>query len=268
MSRTTSVTPPKGSLRSPTNKAKSSAHQPTRSGRKTVTKKRVPLPATIHCGWCQMKFKPKRATTKFCSRQCATTSQMSKTSARKNISKKNTKEKVSVPCECCGKQMLLLPCYAYGKRPRRFCDRSCRSKWIRATLPNPMENPETVAKARASMKGRTFLSRGGNGQPTKPQLLLAKVTGLPIEYPIPTKAVKGQFESLPDCYKVDLADPKKKLAIEVDGHSHRSKKWRFLDRRKTEVLNALGWSVLRFTNEEVLTDPKAAARVIRSTTSK
>ena len=45
-----------------------------------------------------------------------------------------------------------------------------------------------------------------------------------------------------------------KIAVEVDGSSHRTKKWRFLDARKTEVLEALGWRVLRFTNEDVLTN--------------
>lgn len=115
---------------------------------------------------------------------------------------------------------------------------------------NPTRNPETVAKIKAASKGRTFLSRGGNGQLTKPQILLAELLGLPMEHVIPTAGAVGI--SLPPCYKVDLAVPHLKLAIEVDGKTHKTKKWRFLDHRKTEVLASLGWSVLRFWNEEVL----------------
>ena len=106
---------------------------------------------------------------------------------------------------------------------------------------------------RRSLQGHTFLARGGNGKPTKQQITLAKTLGLltTMEYAIPTAAVRKQFKSLPNCYKVDLAYPEKKLAIEVDGKTHRLRRWKFLDRRKTSVLNALGWSVFRVTNEEV-----------------
>lgn len=128
---------------------------------------------------------------------------------------------------------------------------------------NPMNNPETREKMRQSLKGRTFLARGGNGTLTQPQLLLAEATGFPVEYVIPTAPVAGQFPSLPPCYKVDLADPAHMLAIEVDGKMHRQKLWRFLDRRKTEVLNALGWSVLRFSNEQVMTDLPSVLETIR-----
>jgi very-short-patch-repair endonuclease len=66
--------------------------------------------------------------------------------------------------------------------------------------------------------------------------------------------VRGQVQSLPTWYKVDIADPTIKLAIEVDGQTHRLKKWKFLDRRKESVLRALGWSVLRFSNQQVMED--------------
>jgi hypothetical protein len=107
-------------------------------------------------------------------------------------------------------------------------------------------------KANPEASGRTFLARGGNGTLTEPQRLLADALDLPMEYAILTSALKDQFPSLPPCYKVDIAEPKSKTTIEVDGKTHRLKRWRFLDARKTAVLNALGWSVLRFSNEEVL----------------
>jgi hypothetical protein len=117
---------------------------------------------------------------------------------------------------------------------------------------------------RAKLKGRTFLARGGNGKTTRQQEAIAQALGLPMEYAIPTAPVAGQFPSLPPSYKVDLACPEKRLAIVVDGRSHNSPKWKFLDRRKTEILCALGWSVLRFSNREVDTNLTAVLATIRT----
>ena len=141
------------------------------------------------------------------------------------------------------------------------------SEWVKNN--NPQSDPVIREKARQAKLGRTFLSRGGNGQPTVPQLRLAQALGLPIEYSIVTKPVKDQFTSLPPCYKVDLANPSIKLVIEVDGPTHKLKKWKFLDRRKESVLQALGWSVLRFTNQQVMEGlEEVIAEVSRFTTSK
>jgi hypothetical protein len=129
-------------------------------------------------------------------------------------------------------------------------------------------SPETREKVRKSLSGRTFLARGGNGKFTKQQLAVHVATGLPMEHSIATSAAKGVFQSLPNHYKVDLADPVRMLAIEVDGRTHQTKKWKFLDKRKTEVLNFLGWSVLRFTNEEVTKNLAGCVRMVESTISK
>jgi hypothetical protein len=119
---------------------------------------------------------------------------------------------------------------------------------------NPMSKAATVEKMRAKLVGRTFLARGGNSKLTKHQIIVAERTGLPTEVAIATRAVRDEFESLPFCYKVDLASEPHRLAIEIDGKSHRLKRWKFLDRRKTSVLNALGWTVIRYLNEEVEED--------------
>lgn len=130
---------------------------------------------------------------------------------------------------------------------------------------NPMHNPEIVARMKASLQGRTFLARGGNPKITEPQQLLANRLELLTEFPIKTRPVRAMFECLPHCYKVDLASPNHKLAIEVDGNTHKLKKWRFLDSRKTAVLNALGWTVLRFWNSEVLEESdRVVAAILRS----
>ncbi|MCS0581012.1 endonuclease domain-containing protein [Massilia pinisoli] len=119
---------------------------------------------------------------------------------------------------------------------------------------NPMSRPENVEKIKAKLKGRTFLARGGNSKLTRQQLLIANSLELPTEVAIATRAVKADFVSLPPCYKVDIASVPHRLAIEIDGKSHRLKKWKFLDQRKTAVLTALGWTVIRFWNEEVEND--------------
>jgi hypothetical protein len=131
---------------------------------------------------------------------------------------------------------------------------------------NPMSNSHTVAKMRQKKIGCTFLSRGGNGMLTQPQIMVAAALDAPTEYAIPTLTVRDQFKSLPTAYKVDVALPDCKLAIEIDGNSHNSKLWRFLDARKTEVLAALGWRVLRFTNARVLADLDDVLAEIRAAT--
>ena len=131
---------------------------------------------------------------------------------------------------------------------------------------NPNANPAWKKKMSKLMSGRTFLARGGNGKLTPQQVAVAMALGLPMEYAIPTGPVKHQFKSLPNSYKVDVADPSQKLVIEIDGWTHNTKKWKFLDKRKTEVLNALGWSVLRFSNQRVDSDLEAVLKEIRAFT--
>jgi len=88
-----------------------------------------------------------------------------------------------------------------------------------------------------------------------------------MEYVIPTAKAVGHFPSLPPCYKVDLGIPEVSLAIEVDGKTHKTKKWKFLDRRKTAVLNFIEWTVLRFWNEEVDQDLNKCVQTVLSTIS-
>jgi len=53
----------------------------------------------------------------------------------------------------------------------------------------------------------------------------------------------------------------KKLIIEVDGKIHEKQKEQ--DKHGTEVLNQLGYKVIRFSNEEVLNDPEGVFQKIR-----
>jgi hypothetical protein len=128
-----------------------------------------------------------------------------------------------------------------------------------------MVNPETVEKMRQKLIGKTFLSRGGNGKTTPQQELIYQMLGdgWIMELPILTTEVKQLFESLPPSYKVDIGNPNLKISIEIDGNSHKTKRWKYLDKRKTKVLNSLGWKVLRFWNEEVTTNPQMCIQKIQ-----
>lgn len=205
-------------------------------------------------------------------------------------------------CHQCGIEFTFRSSGKTNNDKRRFCGNSCASKWrmaqperielakeymprmwaaaqaaIRGKLcpatsarmkaNNPTRREDVRKKISAKNSGRTFLARGGNGKVTPQQEAVANALNLPVEYPIPTGPVKDQFKSLPNCYKVDVADPSQKLAIEIDGHSHNTKKWKYLDKRKTEVLNALGWSVLRFSNQRVDSDLQAVLEEIRKFTA-
>ena len=133
---------------------------------------------------------------------------------------------------------------------------------------NPSHRPEIVEKIKNTKKERGNLNtwkgeRGGNGKYTEPQLLLAELLNLSMEYPISTARIKEQFPSLPNCYKVDLAHLESLTAIEIDGEGHNSKESKLLDKKKTEALNALGWSVLRFSNKDVMKNTKTVVKTVQ-----
>ncbi|SDZ44755.1 Very-short-patch-repair endonuclease [Asanoa ishikariensis] len=64
-------------------------------------------------------------------------------------------------------------------------------------------------------------------------------------------------------YRLDLFWPTDGLVVEVDGDDHRERLKYASDRQRDARLQLLGKDVLRFTNDQVLTDPAATAYVIR-----
>ena len=63
---------------------------------------------------------------------------------------------------------------------------------------------------------------------------------------------------------VDFVCLSKKLVIEVDGGYHNKPEIQELDNLKTEILNELGYKVIRFTNEEILLNIDAALQTIKN----
>ena len=55
-------------------------------------------------------------------------------------------------------------------------------------------------------------------------------------------------------YIVDFACPGKKLIVELDGSQHASSEVSVSDAARTAELEALGWTILRFWNDDVIRD--------------
>ena len=111
----------------------------------------------------------------------------------------------------------------------------------------------------AGRQGRV-VERGGNGRgPTRPELALHEAlgTGWDLHFVVPTGSrVRG---GAPSHYKIDIANPRCKVAIEVDGRSHGTTRRREQDLRKERWLTARGWRVFRFSNREAWQRPQACA---------
>ncbi len=72
-----------------------------------------------------------------------------------------------------------------------------------------------------------------------------------------------EWHVLGAAYRLDLFWPTEGLAVEVDGPEHRGRIAFANDRRRDVQLQLLGLDVLRFTNEQVLTDAPAVVDGIR-----
>ncbi|WP_406851994.1 DUF559 domain-containing protein [Brevundimonas sp. BH3] len=67
-----------------------------------------------------------------------------------------------------------------------------------------------------------------------------------------------------DRYITDFACERLKLVIEIDGGIHARDDVAIKDHLRQTDLETMGWTVLRFTNEQVLTHPTALADAIRA----
>lgn len=107
------------------------------------------------------------------------------------------------------------------------------------------DNPERHRKGRIPV-------RRGNGQGlTLPQqvLLDALGDGWVSEFAV---ATGSQDKTHPNAYKIDIALPSCKIAVEVDGESHRAKTRKVEDEKKDALLRSLGWTVFRVPNREAV----------------
>lgn len=211
----------------------------------------------LKCEWCGISFQRQKRQ-RFCSPSCSAKWRMSRPDF---VAKLNTPRRAEV----CRQVMLRL-----RRNPQAM--ENLRSYLLSNRNPfrDPVKRSEFSNKTHQKLLASGYrMLNGGNGRgPTRPQLLLSRVLGWPIEYIVPTKGLPGY----PSHYKLDIANPELKIAIEVDGVSHLSKAIQAKDIKKTRFLEERGWTVLRFRNAEVLENLSAVLRVIQeamsSTTSK
>lgn len=153
----------------------------------------------------------------------------------------------------------------------RMADTNRRHASARMKANNPMADDATREKMRETILrvGHKPKVRGGNGRPApEPQRRLAEALGWEMEFVVPTKVPRINPLMLPLHYKIDIANPDLMIAIEVDGGSHGGQERRKLDAKKDAFLRSRGWTVLRFSNREVMADTEACARTVTSTTSR
>lgn len=170
---------------------------------------------------------------------------------------------------------------------RTYCSLECRDAWVsqdsskrmartnrshasaRMRQKNPMHSDEVRERMAATLRsiGHRPQRQGGNGRgPTEPQHRLARELGWPTEVIVPTKMPRGG--GYPTHYKIDIAHLDHQIAIEVDGSTHHSLVGQARDAKKDEFLSGLGWTVLRFSNQDVMEHLADCVQTVRSTTLK
>lgn len=144
---------------------------------------------------------------------------------------------------------------------RKYCSARMKSN-------NPMHKPLVREKVRTSLRAMGWKPpvRGGNGHGmTVHESLIACALGwAPVIYT--TKA--GTGSGYPNHYKIDVGNEKLKVAIEIDGPSHSSLKIKAWDLKKEEFLRSRGWSVLRFSNQEISGNLQKCVDAVMSTISR
>lgn len=137
----------------------------------------------------------------------------------------------------------------------------------RQLVNNCMKNPATrkLVSRLHKASGMKPSVRGGNGTgPTAAEKLLLDMfhPHAKNNYAVTTGQKAGS--GYPTHYKVDVAFPEFKIAVEADGSSHRMAGRPEQDVKKTNCLTTLGWTVLRFTNQRIMEDTQNVKEEIRS----
>ncbi|WP_368040551.1 endonuclease domain-containing protein [Roseicella sp. DB1501] len=270
----------------------SSARQAIKSGStEAATKRRATSPRMIHCLQCDKEFDLSLAgpgpKPEHCSEAC-----------------KSAFRTITRTCQVCEEPFSFEVTSRKVFQHREFCSITCKMKAQRA---NPLSEEKFSAsmkehyaahggywkgksnpalrnwwntaseeeKAVVNKKSAQTLRaighrpkmRGGNGHLTVPQILLAERTGMTTELPISTKTIRHLIPNLAKHYKADLSDKDRMLVVEIDGNSHNSVKAQARDAKKDKALSLLGWSVLRFSNQEVMENTASVVERIQSFTT-
>lgn len=197
----------------------------------------------------------------FCSSKCASISYVYKT-------KENYILKNKIICKTCNKEF-----YAQPHLSRIHCSLKCagKSSSFRMKENNPMKDDSVRKKVSDTLKkiGHKPKIVGGNGRgPSvyQKQLYdeLIKINdSFKMEFVFKTKSF-NKDKIYPNHYKIDIALFSHKIAIEVDGSSHNSKKIKSCDKKKSDLLISQGWKVLRLSNYQIETELKNCVQMVSS----
>ena len=146
-----------------------------------------------------------------------------------------------------------------GKRPEF---RLKMSRIVTRNYLNPAVKKRHDAGVMRFVRKNGASFRGGNGQPPTAQVeAVAKILepmGFERELPIKTR-FQTTPHKVPRCYKADFGHRSKKIAVELDGQCHKPKPQQAKDRKKTEVLQSLGWKVIRIQHGKEVNQTHFAA---------
>lgn len=134
---------------------------------------------------------------------------------------------------------------------KKYCSVQCAKKYNPTVLDAQARKRIKETHKRKKLQP---IKRGGNGRLLPlPQLALLHALGLGWEAEYPIKTYAGHRNGVyPNCYKVDIGNPQKMIAIELDGFTHATIQRRKEDKKKSEKLAQLGWRVFRVSNKRAL----------------
>lgn len=102
--------------------------------------------------------------------------------------------------------------------------------------------------------------RGPQRVPTKAeQSIMGGMTRMGFEWNKPIKTGNTWH------YSLDFSNKQLKICVEIDGSSHKGDLRQERDRRKDGFLKTNGWTILRFTNEQVLSRPIEIISIVKTT---
>lgn len=190
-----------------------------------------------HCEWCGERFYRPDKTIRFCSTKCAAAWR-----AQHQIKHK------TIDCETCGRQ------FHPARATTRFCSASCRATAVNKARPKKIVNSahhlvQVETGGLPVPQYKLWRALGGRTAGWHPQFWMSPFGTLPgVTYVV-----------------ADLAHLESRTIIEVDGRSHI-----YRQERDTQIdawMCEQGWSVLRFSNQEVMTSIDSLVQTVREAMS-
>lgn len=200
------------------------------------------------CKFCQTPLPPDKEHRTFCNQSCA---------GKWNFSQPEYRAKIYTPAR--NAKITQAKIRMHQEHPEY--GEAFRRRTLNMAPEMKLSNAQKQ-KAKLREMGWKPTVRGGNGTgPTHAELILLEMLpGSKNNYPIKTKM--GTGTGYPTCYKVDVAVPALKLAIEADGNSHNVTSRKEQDAKKDSFLRGIGWTVLRFKNKQIVEQPETTKALI------